>query len=202
MLTAHRVPVVAPKGQINDCTGCTELCCVGPRSTVLLRLSDIATLIDINKTELIDLQKPTFTAEELENKPALRLQVASNDWATFPVLAQDKMGVCKALSSDGACTLFPFWPLTCERFPYSLNVDASEITYSRRCRSFWIRPDAQSVVRRMSVAAVTSYNERLKDRILLEYAPQRLAALGLTRFLSGPQYVDPAGRAGPGKLRA
>lgn len=183
LLDPVRVPVLAPHGKINDCTGCTELCCVGPRNTVLLRLKDIATLIDIDRTELMTQDKPRFNDSELLANPALRLQVASEDWVRFPVLAKNSFGACEALASDGRCTLYPHWPLACGRFPYALDIDAREITYSRRCRSFWIRPDGAERAQQMAVGAVAAYNERIKDRVLLSYAPERLEHLGLLKFL-------------------
>ena len=35
----------------------------------------------------------------------------------------------------------------------------------------------------MAVEAVASYNERIKDLVLLAYAPERLRDLGLMRFV-------------------
>lgn len=183
LLDPANVTVFAPEGQVNDCTGCTEMCCVGPRSTVLLRLRDIATLVDLGRTELMAHDKPVFSAAELAQNPALRLQTASSDWKRFPVLAKNEFGACRALTVDGACGLFPHWPMACERFPYALDWDAREITYSKRCRSFWIRPDARDRAQAMAVAAVAAYNERVKDRVLLAYAPKELEDLGLMRFL-------------------
>ncbi|MEO1170625.1 MAG: YkgJ family cysteine cluster protein [Myxococcota bacterium] len=183
LLKPNQVPVLAPKGQINDCTGCTELCCVGPKNTVLLRFRDIATLIDLERTELMTQAKPSFGAAELRANPGLRLQVSSRDWARFPVLAKNSFGACEALAEDGRCTLYPDWPLSCARFPYSLDIEARDITYSKRCRSFWIRPDGEERAEQMAAGAVAAYNERVKDRILLAYAPKRLAELGLLKFL-------------------
>ena len=183
LLDPDRVPVFAPEGKVNDCSSCRELCCVGPRNTVLLRLRAIATLIDLERTELMVSQKPSFSEDELRGNPALRLQVASDDWHRFPVLKQNTYGMCRALDPDGRCTLFPHWPMSCERFPYMLDIEARELSYSPRCRSFWIRPDAKHAVSRMRVSTVAAYNERIKDRILLAYAPARLAQLGVMKFL-------------------
>ena len=38
----------------------------------------------------------------------------------------------------------------------------------------------------MTVAVAASYNERIKDLVLLEYAPARLEALGLMAYLTRP----------------
>jgi Fe-S-cluster containining protein len=184
LLDPEGVRMVGPHGKINDCAACTEICCVGPHSTVLLRLHDIATLIDLGQTDLISHRKPRFSEVELAARPALRRQVASDAWARFPVLAQDSMHACRALTAEGRCSLYPSWPLACARFPYALHAERAEVFYSRRCDSFWIRPDGGHAARRMAVAAVAAYNERIKDLVLIEYAPARLEALGLLRWLS------------------
>ena len=183
LLDPERIVVFAPEGQINDCTSCTEMCCVGPKSTVLLRLRDIATLIDLDRTELMVSEKPEFGDEELAHNPALRLQTASSDWKRFPVLAKNSFGACAALTVDGACGLYPHRPKSCARIPNAHEWDAREETYTKRCRSFWIRPDGKQRAESMAVAAVAAYNERVKDQVLLAYAQERLEALGLMRFL-------------------
>ena len=174
----------APAGKMNLCQSCTDNCCIGPESTVLLRLYDIATLIDLEKTELIGQEKPGFDAELLEQRPAMQKHLASKAWEIFPVLEKNSFGACAALTTDGACSLYPHWPLSCARFPYALNVEASYIFYSRRCDSFWIRSDVQENIQAMRLAAVACYNERIKDAVLLEYAPKKLAELGLLSYLN------------------
>jgi Fe-S-cluster containining protein len=189
LLDPNQVVVAAPGGKINDCSACTDTCCVGPRSTVLLRLRDIATLIDLGRTDLMTQTKPRFTEAELRERPALRRQVRSEAWSVFPSLAQDSMHACRALTADGRCSLYPSWPLSCARFPYALRAEARQVFYSQRCDAFWIRPDTGEAVRQMAVAAVTAYNERIKDLVLLAYAPRRLTALGLMEWL----WVDEPG---------
>jgi len=180
---AARVRVAATPGKVNDCSACTEICCVGKRSAVLLRLRDIATLIDIERTDLMTSGKPSFSSQEVADHPALERHLASTAWQRFPMLRQDRMGACAALTREGRCSLFPHWPLSCSRFPYALRLDSREVFFSRRCDAFWIRPDAQERVERMKVAAVAGYNERIRDAVLLAYAPARLEALGLMQFL-------------------
>ena len=184
LLEVHRVRVLAPPGKVNDCAACTDLCCIGPKATVLLRLRDIATLVDLGRTELMTLEKPVFPDEEQRARPALQRHLASEAWRRFPVLRQTKLRACVALSMAGQCTLYPQWPLSCARFPYALHSDSREAFYSPRCDSYWIRLNAVPKARVMLEAAVCSYNERIKDAVLLAYAPQRLAELGLTRFLA------------------
>lgn len=186
MLDAHKLQLSMPAGKVNDCSTCTDICCIGPRSTVLLRFRDIATLKDIGRTDLITQQKPAFSPEELRARPALRRQVQSRSWGMFPVLKQNSFGACGALSVSGKCLVYPHWPLACARFPFALHLDDADIFYSQRCQSFWIRPDVGNKVTEMAIAAVASYNERIKDMILLEYAPRQLADMGLVQYLSTP----------------
>ncbi len=184
LLDPARTTLVTPKGKINDCSSCSDSCCIGSRNTVLLGLRDIARLIDLRRTALIRHAKPQFTAQELAQRPALRRHVASETWRRFPVLAQNSFGACMALDLDGRCTLHPHWPQSCARFPFALHLDSSEVFYSRRCRSFAIHPGAVKKAERIQLAAVAGYNERIKDAVLLAYAPERLTALGLMGFLS------------------
>jgi Fe-S-cluster containining protein len=171
---------IAPEGKVNDCSACYELCCVGKNQTVSLRFRDIATLIDIDRVDLITQTKPKLDDES----PARARTAASDAWRRFPVLAQNSYGACNALSTAGKCTLYPYWPTSCARFPYTLEIENRVISYSPRCRSFWIRPDVGEKIDAMKVAAVAAYNERIKDLVLLAYAPERLAELGLARFIA------------------
>ncbi len=186
LLDVARVRRVAPPGKVSDCSACTDLCCIGRHSTVLLRLRDIAVLMDLGKTELVAQERPRFTPDELASRPALRRQVGSAGWRRFPVLAQNGFGACRALTDEGQCSLYPYWPLSCARFPYALHLEAKEVFFSRRCGSFWLRGDgkAEERILAMTVATVASYNERIKDEVLLAYAPQRLAELGILEFLA------------------
>ena len=182
-LRPERAKVLAPLGKVNDCASCMDSCCIGKHSTVQLRLRDIATLTDLGRAELITHDKPAFTADELEARPALRRQVASESWQTFPVLKQNRFHACLALTDAGQCELYPNWPLSCARFPYALHADTEEVFYSRRCDSFWVRPSDTSRAQAMAVAAVVAYNERVKDLVLLAFARPRLADLGLLKHL-------------------
>lgn len=184
LVRPERLKILAPPGKANDCGGCTELCCIGPRSTVSLRFQDIATLIDVGRTALITLDKPSFSDEERQGRHALERTLHSTSWQRFPVLARNSFHACAALTDEGKCSLYPHWPLSCARFPYSLDLEAGLVFYSQRCRSFWIRHEEKDRVLRMRTAAAAAYNERVKDLVLLAYAPERLEELGLMRFLA------------------
>jgi Fe-S-cluster containining protein len=183
LLDPSRVPVVAPAGKVNDCSSCTRNCCVGSRSTVLLRLKDVATLMDLGRTDLMTRDKPQFDDAQLRARPALRRHVGSRAWQQFPVLRQTAFGACGALSTEGRCTLFPHWPMSCARYPYALHLEDLEVFYSSRCDSFWVLPKAKGRAEKMAAAAVAGYNERVRDIVLLECATQQLADLGLLRFV-------------------
>ena len=183
-LDAESLRLVTPVGQINDCASCSDSCCIGAHNTVSLRLGDIAQLMDANKTHLIAPHKPHFAPEVLAARPALRRHVASMAWRRFPVLKQNAFGACMALDREGRCSLYPAFPSSCARFPYALHVASQEIFYSKRCRSFWIHPEAAGSARRMQLAVAANYNDRIKDAVLLAYAPKRLRALGLMDYLT------------------
>lgn len=183
LMRPEHVTIVAPTGKVNDCSECTDICCLGARSTVLLRLRDIAMLCDIQRTDLITHTKPIFSQTQLAHNPALARQTSSQSWQIFPVLRQNSFGACVALNNEGRCGLYPHWPLSCQRFPYFLDTDFKEVKYSQRCQSFWIHPKQEKQVDVMRVAAVAAYNERIKDAILLAYAPKRLEKLGLMSYL-------------------
>lgn len=183
LINEQNVKIIAPRYKVNECASCTDNCCIGPHSTVLLRLRDIATLIDLGRTDLMTHEKPKFSDEVLANRKALQRQTESHDWNHFPVLKQNSFHACAALDVEGQCTLYPYWPETCARFPYSLDIDNLEVSYSRRCDSFWVRPDAKDEVHAMREAAVAAYNSRIKDQLLLAFAENHLRDLGLVRFL-------------------
>jgi Fe-S-cluster containining protein len=184
LLDPRAVPHGGRGTKRNDCTACTDICCVGAQATVLLRLKDIAMLQDLGRTDLISTVKPQFDPALVRARPALQLQVMSESWQRFPVLRQDSMHSCAALSREGKCTLYPHWPISCARFPYALRPQEPETFFSSRCQSFWVHPDAAPSGVQMASAAVAAYNERITDAILLAYRPGELQALGLLRYVA------------------
>ncbi len=183
LLSPYGVRLRAPLGKVNDCAACTDICCVGPRSTVLLGLRDLATLMDLKRTDLVTHDKPRFAEEDLATRQSLRRHVGSAAWQVFPVLRQTSAHFCAALTAAGRCSLYPHWPLSCARFPYSLHLDPVEVFYSPRCASFEITAQAEPRIKAMAALAVQSYNERIKDAVLIAFARERLTSLGLTAFL-------------------
>jgi Fe-S-cluster containining protein len=181
-LARSDVRISTPLPVANNCRACTDTCCVGKKNTVSLRLIDIAWLLDGDRTDLIAADKPTFTDSEMS--AARRRFTESRTFAMFPVLRQDAAERCAALGPSGACSLYPHWPLSCARFPYSLDLSEREIFYSPRCGS--LSPTASFAeprVRMMIDATLAAYNQRIRDWILCDYAWGELTRIGLTRFL-------------------
>lgn len=177
------VRVTAPPGFGPNCRACTDNCCIGKTNTVSLRLLDVARLVDMGRDDLISTEKPTFAAEELT--PARAQLVGSAAYRALPVLKKDASWRCQALGQGNRCTIYPRWPLSCARFPYSLDQEDNEIFYSQRCPSQRELPrDEQPRLKVMVDAAIASYNERIRDCVLIEYAPQELDRIGVGRFLS------------------
>lgn len=187
LLAPSRVNSRIPLGMVPDCPKCQDICCAGIENVVSLRLSDIAMLIDIEQTALISRKKPRFPASMLDERPMLREMVASQLWRTLPVmkqLGQDRL--CAALTPELSCGLHPHWPLSCERFPYSLIAARREIVWGSRCASKKMTSEAVPRSAEMRTAAIDVYNERIKDAVLLAHARPELEKLGIAQFLTGP----------------
>lgn len=175
--------ITTPAPLVTSCRACTDTCCVGKKNTVSLRLVDIAWLLDLGRTELIANDKPTFTEDETSR--ARHRFTESSTFKMFPVLRQDARERCLALSASGDCTLYPDWPLSCARFPYSIDLTEREIFYSPRCASFSrVGSFDEPRIRVMIDAALSAYNQRIRDWILLDYAWAELEKIGVTRFLN------------------
>lgn len=193
------------RGTIPDCERCDDVCCVGLENLVSLRLQDIAVLMDIGRTDLIQRKKPRFPPALLAEKPHLEALTRSELWRTLPVLRQvGESRICAALSPSLRCSLHPHWPLSCERFPYSLKVARREVVWGRRCPSQKHAPEYAERSQAMFEAAVETYNERVRDAVLLVHARAQLDRLGIGAFLIQPgedPFEAPAPAAAqPGRL--
>ncbi len=182
---AQMKPLGSPR-RINDCAECLDTCCVGKKSTVLLHLRDIACLLEDGRDSLITQEKPTFSQEEKSLSPALERHVSSVAWRVFPILKQNSFYACSALSDEGRCTLYPRWPLSCERFPVALNLDAEAFFLSKRCGSTRVieTNEEDERLEEMEAGALAAYNERIKDFMLLTHATDALRNLGITKYLN------------------
>ncbi len=182
-LSRKDVKISVPRPVVTNCKACTDICCIGKKNTVPLRFADIAALIDLQRTDLIAETRPAFSDEEQSR--ARQRFTQSRTFAVFPVLRQDALQRCLALTRDNRCSLFPNWPLACARFPYALDLEDREIFYSPRCGS---HKDAggfeDARIRLMVDATLAAYNQRIRDWILLDYEPEALDKLGLMRFVT------------------
>lgn len=186
VLTRAQVQPLQSPRRINECAECLDTCCVGKKSTVLLHLRDIASLLDGDHADLMTHTKPTFSPEEKSLSPALDRHVSSVAWRVFPILKQNSFFACSALNDDGRCTLYPKWPLSCERFPVALNLDAEAFFLSSRCSSTRVLETHEESERleEMEGGALAAYNERIKDFMLLTHARDSLRTLGITKYLN------------------
>lgn len=178
---ANRVPPAT----VPDCARCSQVCCAGLENTVSLRLKDIATLMDLGRTDLISKKKPNFPAWMLRERPHLAELIASELFRTLPVIRQDPASrICAALSKDIRCTLYPHWPTSCERFPYTLSAVRREVQWGRRCPEKKRSPEFAERSRELFAASVAAYNERVRDAVLLAHARRKLDTLGIGAFLT------------------
>jgi Fe-S-cluster containining protein len=187
LLAPERIARRIPKGQVPDCPNCQDVCCAGIENVVSLRLRDIAVLIDIDRTDLISTKKPRFPRSMLASRPVLQELVASELFQTLPVMKQvGEMRICAALTDDLRCSIHPSWPLSCERFPYSLSAIRKEVVWGRRCQSRREAPDHEPRAAQMFRASIETFNERVRDAVLLHHARAELEELGIGRFLTAP----------------
>jgi len=190
-LSVSQLRLRVPPRLVPDCEACTEVCCSGRTRVVSLRLLDIARLADAGLESHITTTRPQFTLTELDQKPALRDRVDSDLWRWFPVLAQDPSATCTLLDEQLRCRAHPAWPLSCARFPYSVNLAARTIFYAPSCQSTrTVQSDEVGApVRRLVEAAVAGYNEQIRDLVLLHVARAELEQLGLLRQLTLPEQL-------------
>lgn len=179
---ANRVP----KGTIPDCPSCTNLCCAGLENLVSLRLTDVATLLDLDRPDLMTKKKPRFSPRMMERRPALFELMGSELWRTLPVMRQvGPERRCAALTDDDRCSIHPHWPLSCDRFPYTM-VGGRKVVWGTRCPSRQQDIDFERRRHQMFARAIDVYNERIKDAVLLHHARDELEALGFGPYLVGP----------------
>lgn len=177
-----------PRGAVPDCPSCPQICCGGLENVVSLRLSDLATLVDLGRTDLVSKLKPRFPEDLVAERPGLRDLSESYLWRSLPVLAQ--LGPerrCAALTRNLQCSLYPHWPISCERFPYTLTPDRRRVRWGTRCptrkpRAHLHRDRSDALFE----ATLSAWNERIRDAVLLFHARAELERLGLGPWLCGP----------------
>jgi hypothetical protein len=188
LMAPWRIANKIPKGTIPDCASCDDICCAGVENVVSLRLRDIAVLLDLGREDLMTKQKPRFSEKVLRQRPNLRELVASELWRALPVLRQrGDHRICAALTPDLRCGLHPFWPTSCERFPYSLNAVRRQVTWGTRCPSQQQAPEHAARSDALFRGAVDAYNERIRDAVLLAHARDQLDAIGIGAWITDPE---------------
>jgi len=178
MLHRWDVDVPPPPRALPNCRACTDICCIGKKNQVSLRLVDIAMLMDMGREDLIAVEHDAPPKDSYARERFLQ----SRTYAMFPVLKQDEQERCAALGRDKRCTIYPAWPLSCARFPYSLDLEDKEIFYSPRCPSYDIVLGHERI-NVMIDAALTAYNERIRDFILVEFAWAGLQRHGFATYV-------------------
>jgi Fe-S-cluster containining protein len=187
LVAPHRIANKIPAGTIPDCAACEDICCAGIENVVSLRLSDIAELIDIGRTDLMTKKKPNFPAEMVKTRPALYELAGSELFRTLPVLRQiGDSRICAALTPELTCSLYPHWPTSCERFPYTLSPKRRTVSWGTRCPSKQCAPEFLERSEELFTASIDAYNERVKDAVLLVHARKALDELGIGAWLVAP----------------
>lgn len=175
-----------PRGAAPACASCPNRCCGGWDNVVSLRLSDLATLVDLGRTDLVRRRKPRFPESVLEARPGLRALETSLLWRSLPVMRQlGPGGVCAALGDDGRCTLYPSWPASCARFPYTFDPARRRVTWGTRCPVQKAERD-EAHARALFEASLAAYEEKVRDAVLLVHARPELDAIGLGPWLCRP----------------
>jgi Fe-S-cluster containining protein len=174
-----------PQDRRPNCHSCLENCCKGIHNTVLLRLVDVALLLDRGLDEHITLEKPVFTGEMLAAKPRLQEMLRSFHWRVFPVLKQKSSDqTCTFLSPDGRCLIHAYRPWICRVFPYSLDVEQRSVSWSERCRCFDSADPQVSPIAELRQAVFHNfYTEKMLDLILVSVYREELEQIGLTSWL-------------------
>lgn len=185
-LRVSEMRLALPRGKVPNCRDCQELCCTGPKAIIHLRLKDIANMLDqgLSKAMVVSAKAP----DSIGKNEAEKEFDDSIFGRVFPTLARDRFGTCTLLRDDLKCSIYPKWPLSCARYPFAVDAKNKIIYYAKGCTSFELLPPDAASDRfgYLVTAAVESYNERIKDLLLLAYAYKELEHLELTRYLNTP----------------
>ncbi len=157
VLDDDNAPLDGPPDRVPDCAACRDKCCADPDNETVLRLVDIARLLDAGLGEHI--------------LPA--------DGEHPPRLKKRPDGACVFLDPDERCSIYADRPVVCRRFPYRVADDRRRVTVSSLCASF-ADGDAEPLVN----DARLSYNWMITDLATLAYGEQELRALGLWAYVA------------------
>ncbi|MEK6856984.1 MAG: hypothetical protein AABX39_00160 [Nanoarchaeota archaeon] len=175
--------------KIPACSSCHEICCHSAHNKVSLRIIDIAMLIDIKRTDLINMK---HEQEEviISKRPNFSLMRETIGWKLFPTLKQflGNNQLCMALTPQLTCGLHPYWPLSCKRYPYSISTETMTIFWAKGCKSFEPVNEIPKQYLSALQAAVDNYNWRIREILLLKFCFKELQQLGITRFIHIEQF--------------
>ncbi len=181
-IQAAKVKLRVADNMLPDCEHCPQNCCHGAENTVSLRLIDIARLLDAGLSAAIDQDNRSFRQDiYFKNKPGVLADINSDDWNYFPILKRVN-NICPYLDQQNKCTIYKYRPITCRRFPYILTQTKAHIVFSQKCykTKIALEPLKQQ---ELFQAALDSYNEKVKDLILINYARADLEEIGLRKYL-------------------
>ncbi len=183
-LQPHQFRLLVPPGVLTHCQQCENICCTGNHSRVSLNLIDIARLVDANLEDFIQ-TGPHQSISHTPKRPAQRDAEASIFYRAFPVLVRDETQTCALLKSNLQCGAFPHWPLSCERYPFAINLEEKTVFWAKGCghQELHYEPEAQLRTRQLFHAALDAYNQRIKDAAMLYLAMPELSELGLLKYL-------------------
>jgi hypothetical protein len=185
LMAPWRIANKIPRGTIPDCPNCEDICCAGVENVVTLRLRDIAVLLDLQRTDLITKKKPRFPAHMLRTRPMLQELVASELFRALPVMRQvGEHRICAALTADLRCSLHPYWPTSCERFPYTLTAVRRQVTWGTRCPAKQCGTEHEARSEELFQGSIDAYNERVKDAVLLSHAREALDEMGIGAWIT------------------
>jgi len=179
------IKIQIPKGQVPDCESCLEICCTGPNSIVSLRLRDIAALIDAGLGHHITHERSRLSILGDTVNEAQKNFSESIFSQVFPILKQDKTNTCSLLDENRLCSAYPAWPISCARYPFALDATNRVIFYAKGCGFYetYQPSEVGGRVRNLVTATIDSYNERIKDILLLHFAREELKQMKLTKHL-------------------
>ena len=183
-LKPHEFRLMVPSGVLTHCEQCENICCTGSHSRVSLNLLDIARLLDAKLNEHIK-RAPHDIEQQHAKQAAQEDAEASFFFKAFPLLKRDNTHTCSLLQENLHCGAFPHWPLSCERYPFSVNLMNKTVFWAKGCehQELHHEPEAHARSRQMYHAALQSYNQRIKDVVMLHMVMPELAALGVIDFL-------------------
>ncbi len=189
-LQPHEFRLLIPPGVLTHCQQCETICCTGQNSRVSLNLIDIARLIDANLETFIQ-PAPHKAIPSMQKRAAQQDAEASIFYHAFPVLRRDETLTCSLLTPNLQCGAFPHWPLSCERYPFAINLVEKTVFWAKGCghQELHYEPEAHLRTRQLFHAALDAYNQRIKDAAMLYLAMPELSQLGLLKYLHLEGYL-------------